>query len=365
MKETAFKEKDPFNDHVVQGIIVSTQEDDVTTRVYGDIRIQKIDDIVCPQYINCTPKFYYPGNTTSIDKIPLKFGLNRVNIYDKIDGSNILAYHYKDQNGKDCVSFKTRKRPFLSNGRFAPFLTLWNEMLKRKGTYIWNIINNAPDYNIAFELSGYLNKVLIEYKYDIDATLLYGIQQANGLITDPINLDPAIKPYLQFDYVSDVAYRSLMEKVDNLYKKNKDIEGYMLYCLEGIFKCKSPTIVSDQSKHGTKFISYQDAYTTAINGLEEIDDINELKDKTIELLKETYDPILIEISMSNIDAAIEDITHGIKIAEEVKDIYEQCPFKVKTKDEFLSSKRQIMPWVCSRYRGRSTDVYNSILKLFL
>jgi hypothetical protein len=362
-KETAFKELDPFNPNLVEGILLTSNEEDTATKIYGDLHILKVNGVDCDQYIHCTPKFYYPSNVTSMTKIPLEFTLHNVNVYNKWDGTNILAYHYRDDKGKDCVSYKTRKRPFLRDSKYAPFLALWRKVLERhKGEFEEIIINN-PDLNICFELYGYLNKIVVEYKEDIEGVLLYGITKYGG-VCDPINFSKKYIPLNRLSQLTNNGYSIMYKDLDAQFIKDKSVEGYMLYCDEGIFKCKSPSILSEQSK-GTAFCGYNDAYTTAMNALEEIEDTNDLFGKTIELLKEVYDDFIIQQSMGNIVAATHDIVENIHISQDIKDLYAQCPFAVKTKDEFEQYKKVIMPWMVPRARCKPNQVYRAILKLFL
>jgi len=114
--------QDPFNNNFVEGFISHHSGDD-----YGALLIQRVNNDKVPQLVYCTPKIAYPFDQSGNWHWPKAKVIER---YEKIDGTNIFQFRYKDIRGHEYISYKTRIMPFVQNSRFGPFLDMWRELLK-------------------------------------------------------------------------------------------------------------------------------------------------------------------------------------------------------------------------------------------
>ena len=117
-----FAEIDPFNGFTLHGYI-SRRGD----HSYGAMAIVAIDGVPCEQIVWATPKLHYPFDKYGKYNWPL---IDELEIYEKLDGTNILAYSY-EHKGKTYLTYKTRLSPVLKHSQFGDFLTLWKECLKK------------------------------------------------------------------------------------------------------------------------------------------------------------------------------------------------------------------------------------------
>src|SRR5437867_4390567 len=115
-----FDEVDPFNGVRVQGYISRRQD-----HRYGAMVIYYADGDTDPQIVYGTPKFHYPFDRIGRFKFPTA---ERVEIHEKIDGTNILGFTYWSRpkgKGSPLVSYKTRLMPFVGDRGAGNFLTMW------------------------------------------------------------------------------------------------------------------------------------------------------------------------------------------------------------------------------------------------
>jgi len=62
---------------------------------------------------------HYPfGKDGFFHFLPIK----SIHLYEKLDGTNVLAYRYRDGDGQWRLTYKLRLSPTLRNSRWGPFL---------------------------------------------------------------------------------------------------------------------------------------------------------------------------------------------------------------------------------------------------
>lgn len=247
-----FEATDPFNGNLVVGKICHTSND-----FYGALFIESVNGKAAPAIILCTPKLHYPfGKTEDEQKIFNFPKAVEVFKYLKLDGTNIFGYLYRDANGKEFVSYKTRLLPFVQESKFGPFLSMWKSMLE-KYPVIPHIIANEG-YNASFELWGARNPHLIKYEIPLEASLLFFRQRATGRVVPP-NIPGFMKDCnivtaeflgrLEKDYVSeyhkdqDELEKGLIETEDGY----RGQEGEVWYLLDekriwNLYKLKPETV---------------------------------------------------------------------------------------------------------------------------
>ncbi len=104
-----FTEIDPFNpQNEVFGYISRK-----STEYYGALIITKVNGKeLLPQLIMGTPKMHYPFDSREDGTRNYHFPIAKnIEIYEKLDGTNILAYFYSDGEFR-YLTYKTRLRPF-------------------------------------------------------------------------------------------------------------------------------------------------------------------------------------------------------------------------------------------------------------
>lgn len=244
-----FCEVDPYNNHMVEGFICRSP-----SKLYGALLIMRVAgrDVWPPQLIYCTPKFNYPFDRDRNYRWP---AADRVEIYEKLDGTNILMFRYLDTDGKPYVSYKTRLMPFVQTHR--PFYGLWNEILGRYSD-IPRLSDLNPGVALAFELYGHRNQHLMKYDVPLDARVLYGVDwQGNIVSVSKLNIhmiiDPATLVSIARTHQDLVGlYNQVRAEIESRLKKIEEnayrgTEGTMWYFVgpDGFataFKCKPETI---------------------------------------------------------------------------------------------------------------------------
>ena len=166
-----FVEVDPFNPgNKLTGHVQFIGGDE-----YGALAISHVNDRPASQFIRVTPKAAYPFYK---DGSWVLYDAHEVSAFEKIDGTNICQYGYRDADGRSFTSFKLRTRPFMS----PHFLNLLERALERYP----GVRNHRlqPGEAVAYELFGYENRMLIKYGEDIDLALIFG-RNSEGDIVAP------------------------------------------------------------------------------------------------------------------------------------------------------------------------------------
>ena len=168
-----FAVEDPFNNDIrLQGFL--SQKPD---HRYGALVITHVAGKDAPQLILATPKLHYPfGKDGKFHFPPIK----KIHIYEKFDGTNILAYCYHDGEGNWYLTYKLRLYPVLRNSRWGPFLDMWNELIQKYPTIPQLVSEN--NCHIKFEIYGMRNAHLMLYDVDLAVVALFGIQTEASIV---------------------------------------------------------------------------------------------------------------------------------------------------------------------------------------
>jgi hypothetical protein len=361
-----FSEIDPFNpQNKVEGFISRK-----SNQFYGALIITKInDDVVEPQLIMATPKIDYPFGVNQNGKRDYNFPIaDNVEIYEKLDGSNCLAYIYKDSKSNQYLSFKLRLRPFLANSRFGNFLDMWKELVNENYDEIQDLVN-INQCNLSFEIYGNRNTHLVIYPNTLDYALLFGVNN-EGKIFSPIQLESGNLPIVRLhnritkstDY--SIEYEALQKSIDSKLVKvdeyYKGMEGTVWYlhtldgkCLQ--FKCKPEQIelIHFASSSG---LSKNVIIATCFNAFENVDKLS--LEFVNQLLLEEFESDKVEKNKELILNCIEYVTNEMEFRKKVIDDYQLIGININL------DKRTVMRTMSTKYpKDKIGKVYSIIANL--
>lgn len=318
---------DPFNVGCRLTGYISRQSD----HRYGAIYITHVDGNPVPQLVLATPKFPYPFDYLGQFHFPEEVA--RVEAYEKLDGTNIFAYKYRTWGGHICVSYKTRLLPVVQESKFGPFLTYWQEMLRRYPG-IPAAVQDYPGYGLSFELFGARNKHLIIYDVPLDVRLLFGVRRDGGL--EPPTAIPAPHPCPFPDYekarsTSDLRsiYKAMQAELeaglttDDVLGGYRGAEGRVWYAFDTAggcwqaFKCKPETIEAICWAAGG--LGLQVVRATAYNVLENHDYCT--PELIRELLLEEFNPMEIDIAWHLLLRASAQVNEEARLRRSIFDLY--------------------------------------------
>ncbi len=341
-----FALEDPFNGHLVEGFIGRTEGD-----AYGALIITRVNGHeTSAQLILATPKVAYPFDHAGTWHFP---AAQKILAYEKLDGTNVFGYVYRDHREESFITWKPRLRPFLANGRWGPFLDLWREMLK---TY--------PDLPLAvqgggasFELYGSRNLHLIQYEAPLDIALLF-VRRGDGGILPPESAGwvpvtvprAALHGTVTKDYVG--SYQEQQALLSRGLRRHDDgtfsgAEGLVWYLLdEGgrwhLFKLKPEEIEAIHWAEG-RHISRESIKTTALNLLESSDELS--VDGVKELLLEEFSAEEVGGADELIIRVVRDVAEELEFKEGVMLLYKELavPYSEGTKAQILRSLSRHFP----------------------
>ncbi len=284
-----FSEIDPFNpQNTVSGFISRKSNE-----YYGALIITNINGKeLPPQLIMATPKMHYPFDARDDGTRNYHFPVAKnIEVYEKLDGTNILAYHYSDENNR-YLTYKTRLRPFLSASKFGDFYNMWREVATNYFTEIEAEMGRS-ECNLSFELYGNRNPHLLLYPNPLDIALLFGVTNT-GRILSPTQLNHPSLPIVKILKVVDKDftenYESLQKELQAGLKQEDEgyysgIEGTVWYmhlpdgrCVQ--LKCKPETIEAIHFSAGAGGLSKNIILATCWNGFENAETI------TVDLIKQ-------------------------------------------------------------------------------
>jgi len=345
-----FEETDPFNpENTVSGWICNS-----ANRKYGALLIEKINNEPSPQFIWSIPKMGYPFDRQKNEwHFPQKS--KKIEVFEKLDGTGILQYQYQ-YKGKKFTSYKTRLTPFLRSGRFGDFFEMWNEML-RKFPDIKKLPELNPDFNIAFELYGKRNKIIVEYDDSLTCAVLFGVSN-EGKIVIPQNLNLLKVPMVQ--HLKTVnpnenlieAYNEMREWQNNHIRVDKELDKEIIRGIEGSVwyfvdehdaiqeKCK-PDIIQDIHFKASEGIPPHSIYTTCINAFEEHDEIN--FDIIKQMLLEEFQESEIYKREIRIKKIIADVMVEKKLKTKIFEDYEKLGIDIN------KDRGGVMRWFSQKY----------------
>jgi hypothetical protein len=224
-----FTATDPYNiQNTLQGYINKRQG-----QLYGSIWITHVNDKEVPQLIYSSPKQHYPFDKEGKWEFP---ECDCVELYEKLDGTCVISYTYRDAIGNIFLTFKTRLRPFLGEGKYGNFFALWNEMLTKYPDI--NELCNTSEINFVFELYGKRNRILVDYDVPLETKLIFYITNQDGGICPPknINLSKFHIPVLLSDTLLTSITKDGYENVQSALESNLiiDIEKQVIKGKEGV-----------------------------------------------------------------------------------------------------------------------------------
>jgi hypothetical protein len=314
---TEFTVQDSFNpENTLSGFLCHR-----SNRFYGALLIATVNDEFHPQLIYCTPKLRYPFDKNGKYTFPES---HKVEVYEKLDGTNILAYRYK-VGDKEFKTFKIRLWPQVGDTKHGPFAALLREVANFDS--IFRLMDESG-LNVSFELYGAKNKHLIEYEIPIDLCLLFGVDSL-GRIYPPSHLKwegsrPGVFTIKGGDYADE--YNTHRAEDEN---KLKEVEGgyagtegrvWYMKTIDGkwsMFKCKPESIEKIHWAGGG--LSNNVIRATAWNVLETEDEISYEAVKL--LLLEEFDEDKIIFAKNRINKIVEDINFEIKTREKIMEEY--------------------------------------------
>jgi hypothetical protein len=241
----AFDLADPFNGNRVRGFIRRSK------RRRGDLEITHVNGEPCDQYIYCAPSI----SNLAVDSVPPPF--ERVKVFEKLDGTNVLLFHYQDAGGRSFASYKTRSAPFLGAQAYGDFLALWRAILDRYAAEIATLARSP--YSFGFELFGREVPMLTDYETGLDARLLYALEPATGTMIDACADSewrfPTPASWGEFPEGTAVSkmYGEAVARVARRLDDGAPAEGAVLYFIRGegatAYKCKPPAVMESQARY--------------------------------------------------------------------------------------------------------------------
>lgn len=320
---TPFDVTDPFNSELrLQGYL--SQRPD---HRYGALAITHVGEEPAPQLIYATPKLHYPFGKDGRFHFP---PIHRAVLYEKLDGTNVLAYQYSDAHGREYLTYKLRLSAVLRNSKWGPFLDYWLELLARYPAIPELVARNRC--HVSFEMYGARNAHLIQYEIPLETAVLFGVRPHDAGVIAPFELDytgvPGALLHGELDAASDPVARYAELRAE-MEKRNRPVEDERLSGTEGaiwyvvepggrvtLWKCKPESV---EQIHWTAGINKKAVIATCWNCLETSD----------ELTYEALEPLLLE----------EYDEHDIRkfrpvIDECIAMVREESEFKARVKEEY-------------------------------
>lgn len=353
-----FETEDPFNDNLRLTGFLSIKPD----HRYGALVLTQVDSVPVPQLILATPKLHYPfGKDGKFHFPPIK----KIHLYEKLDGTNILAYGYYDGTGRQRLTYKLRLAPILKNSRWGPFLDMWQELLQRYPDI--SRLVSANRCQVSFEMYGSRNTHLVVYEPALAVAVLFGVR-ADASIVAPTQLETFDVP--QAPWLGDISadqdpvaryagIRAEMEQRNRLTDDEKlvGMEGTVWYVEEpdgrfSMWKCKPESV---EAIHWAVGINKKAVIATCWNFLETRDDLN--YDSLFPMLHEDYNQKEIESFRAKIDECIRYVLHEFEFRENVLSAYDQLGLSIQT------AKDTVMRALAPQFqRQEMKKVYTMIIR---
>lgn len=351
----AFDVTDPFNNELrLQGYLCQKPD-----HRYGALALIDVGGERVPQRLLATPKLHYPFDRAGTFRFP---PVKRIYLYEKLDGTNVLAYRYRDGHGDWRTSFKLRLSPVVRNSRWGAFLDLWREMMERHPAIA--DLAAANDCHVSFELYGARNMHLIAYETDLAVAALFGV-----------NADASVVPAHRLE-LRGVPAASLLGELDGedaiekynriraeMEARNRPTEDEKLSGTEGmiwyveqpdlsvvLFKCKPESV---EAIHWAAGINKAAVMATCWNLLETQDELT--YEALLPLLLEEYSAEEIERYRPHIDDCIRKVREALAYEERVMAAYRATGLSLRT------HKAEVMRALSKQFdRGEMKRVYSLI-----
>ena len=313
---------DPFNDdRRLRGFLCQKPD-----HRYGALAITHVGDAETPQLILATPKLHYPfGKDGSFHFPPIK----AIQLYEKLDGTNVLAFRYQDGDGQWRLTYKLRLSPTLRNSRWGPFLDMWKELLQAHPT-IPRLVE-ANGCHISFEMYGARNTHLVVYDRDLAVAVLFGVRHDASVIPlhqlDLLDVPGAALIGALVAGEDPVAkYGEIRAQMEQRNKPTEDekltgIEGTVWYVEEPsgrvtLWKCKPESV---EAIHWALGINKKAVIATCWNLLETSDELR--YETLLPMLAEDYELRDIEAFRPHIEDCIQEVRHEFEFKERVLEEY--------------------------------------------
>ncbi|MGH7887542.1 MAG: hypothetical protein ACREPG_06730 [Candidatus Binatia bacterium] len=352
-----FDVEDTFNDNLrLRGFLCQKPD-----HRYGALAITHVGDGEVPQLILATPKLHYPfGKDGSFHFPPIK----TVHLYEKLDGTNVLAYRYRDGDGQAHLTYKLRLSPTLRNSRWGPFLDMWRELLRVHPTIAQLV--DANGCHVSFEMYGVRNTHLVRYDCDLAVAVLFGVR-----------LDASVVPAHQLDLLDVPAaslfgalvagedpvakYGEIRAQMEQRNKPTDDekltgVEGTVWYVEEPtgrvtLWKCKPESV---EAIHWALGVNKKAVIATCWNYLESSDELS--YEALLPLLAEEYELRDIEAFRPHIEECIRDVNREFEFKQRVLDEYAKLGFSID------ADKAGVMRALSQRFaRNEMKKVYALIM----
>jgi len=301
-----FEAADPFHgDLPLQGFLCQRPD-----HRYGALALLRVGGHRAPQVVYATPKLHYPFGKDGRFHFP---PIATAHIHEKLDGTNVLAYHYTDAEGHRRLTYKLRLSPVLRNSKWGPFLDYWRELIARHPDLPG--LAGANGCHISFEMYGARNTHLIAYEEPLAAAVLFGIDPKTAAPVPPSRLDVGSVPTapllaeLQANDDPVARFAALRQQIENGNRPASDgkilgSEGAVWFVTEPggrttLWKCKPESV---EAIHWAAGINKTAVIATCWNALETADELS--YETLLPLLLEEYQADDIEKFRANIDEAI-------------------------------------------------------------
>ncbi|MDR2561789.1 MAG: hypothetical protein LBC63_08485 [Holophagales bacterium] len=353
-----FSAEDPFNGNkCLRGFIC--QEPNYR---YGALALTHVDGAEAPQAIFATPKLHYPLSRDGAFHFPP--AVKQILMYDKLDGTNVLAYRYHDAAGKPHVTYKLRLSPVLRNSKWGPFFDMWQELIEKHPAI--PKLAERNDCSVSFEMYGRLNTHLIVYEEPLAAAVLFGVR-ADGSVVPPGQLDlmgvPSAKLIGQLEAGQDPV-ANYAEMRESMEKRNRPAEGDKISGTEGavwyvetprgrvtMWKCKPESV---ETIHWAASITKEAVRATCWNYLETGDDLT--YDALLPMLLEEYQIAEIRKFRESIEICIKQVRDELELKERALALYDSLGLSI-TKDKIAAMRA-----LSQHFRKQDMrDVYNAII----
>ena len=348
---------DPFNDVALRGFL--SQRPD---HRYGALAFTHVNEEPAPQIVFATPKLHYPFDRQGKFNFP---PVREIEVFEKYDGTNVLAYAYGDARGRRYLTYKLRLSPVLRNGRFGAFLDMWREMLLR-----YPVIPELVGINgcsLGFELYGRRNTHLILYDEPLDCVLLFGVAE-EGKPLSPSALDGRGVPVATLhgtlaagnDPVAE--YAAIRERMESGNRPAEDgkitgVEGAVWYVRTEagdtvLFKCKPESV---EEVHWVAGINKAAVTATCWNLFETQDVLT--YDTLYPLLAEEYADDDIERFRACIDECIASVREEMEFKSRVMAEYRQVGITLS------ENKGEVMRRLSTRFKKQEMKKVFTLIAL--
>jgi len=331
-----FEVPDTFNGNQVLEGYLCHQSD----HRYGAMVLFKVAgaDLPEPQVIYGTPKLHYPFGSTDLGTRSYHFPpAQDVIAFLKLDGSNVFAYNYANSQGNRFTSFKTRLTPVLTESRFGPFRSMWQELLDTNESLRALVALVDENLGLSFEMYGQRNTHLIRYPESLATKLLFGVNQKTASVipndqfdkTNPVVLQPAARLTSGADLIA--FYNKLRTEAEATNKKVTEgdqtfidgTEGYVLYLRDAeqkwhLYKAKPEGVECIHWASDT--IPLSRILPTVWNLLESSPEPT--VEGTVKLLLEEFNQSQVDASLGTIEKAVGIVTSKIRWHDKVRTAYE-------------------------------------------